>query len=181
MINRLLTVEQSIGRGLRLPCGKRVGVTAVDRLNIVAHDKFQEIVAKPDIAAIVKKTVELIVQQTIDIPRILVVPKGEVESGFHSFELELSGLTYQPISDELWVQFLRTDITEVIGLGKGGIKEKRLENYVVSGLVDFDDIRRRSQPCSTRMSSRKRTWPGNGARTLRTTPQNTEASRGSTL
>jgi len=28
----------------------------------------------------------------------------------------------------------------VIGLGKGGIKEKRLENYVVSGLVDFDDI-----------------------------------------
>ena len=28
----------------------------------------------------------------------------------------------------------------MIGLGKGGVKEKRLENYVVSGLVDFDDI-----------------------------------------
>jgi len=259
--NARILIEQSIGRGLRLPYGKRVGVTAVDRLNIVAHDKFQEIVdeankpdsairmqtvvldpdeiekktktvisqsslasqlgtvptqataftdiakprehsvfsnpgeqaiaraaytfikklesqpervptssylshpeiqsviarevdaaltptqlefegvsAKPDIAAIVKKTVELFVQQTIDIPRILVVPKGEVESGFHSFELDLSGLTYQPISDELWVQFLRTGVTEVIGLGKGGIKEKRLENYVVSGLVDFDDI-----------------------------------------
>jgi type III restriction enzyme len=33
-----------IGRGLRLPYGKRTGVTAVDRLNIVAHDRFQEIV-----------------------------------------------------------------------------------------------------------------------------------------
>src|SRR5262249_48222221 len=36
-------VEQSIGRGLRLPYGKRVGVSAVDRLTIVAHDKFQAI------------------------------------------------------------------------------------------------------------------------------------------
>ncbi len=27
-----------------------------------------------------------------------------------------------------------------VGSGTGGIEEKRLENYVVSGLVDFDDI-----------------------------------------
>ena len=39
-----ILIEQSIGRGLRLPYGRRTGVTAVDRLNIVAHDKFQEIV-----------------------------------------------------------------------------------------------------------------------------------------
>ncbi|WP_346014665.1 DEAD/DEAH box helicase [Thiocystis violacea] len=259
--NARILIEQSIGRGLRLPYGKRVGVTAVDRLNIVAHDKFQEIVdeanrpdsqvrmqtvvldpdeiekktktvisqsklasqlgtvpaqattstrlapsqektvfttaaeqkvaqavytvikrfesqpdrvptthslanaevqadmvrevaaaftptqlelegvtEQPDIAAIVKKTAELVVQQTIDIPRILVVPKGEVDSGFNAFELDLSGLNFQPISDELWVQLLRTGTHEVIGLGKGGLKETRLENYVVSGLVDFDDI-----------------------------------------
>jgi type III restriction enzyme len=37
-------IEQTIGRGLRLPYGKRTGVKAVDRLSIVAHDKFQEIV-----------------------------------------------------------------------------------------------------------------------------------------
>lgn len=259
--NARILIEQSIGRGLRLPYGKRVGVTAVDRLNIVAHDKFQEIVdeanrpdsairmqsvvldpdelekktrtvisqttlasqlgtqsehtspsttviapqqqpmfadaqeqkiaqaayerikqwssqpervpissylteqdiqtaivgevesqfmpdqsemtaiiERPDIAAIVKKTTEMVMRQTIDIPRILVVPKGEVASGFHSFQLELFGLSFQPISEELWVQFLRTGITEVIGVGKGGIREDRLENYVVSGLVDYDDI-----------------------------------------
>jgi len=259
--NARILIEQSIGRGLRLPYGKRVGVTAVDRLNIVAHDKFQEIVdeanrpdsqirmqtvvldldeiekktktvisqstlasqlgtipaqatsstevastqektifstpaeqkiaqatyevikklgnqpnkvpstsylqneaiqasvvqevaaqltpaqlemegvtEKPDIAAIVKKATELVVQRTIDIPRIIVVPKGEVKSGFHPFELDLSILNYPPVSDEIWSQALRTGEVEIIGLGKGGIKEKRLENYVVSGLVDFDDI-----------------------------------------
>lgn len=36
--------EQSIGRGLRLPYGRRTGVKAVDRLTIVAHDRFQEVV-----------------------------------------------------------------------------------------------------------------------------------------
>ena len=42
--NARILIEQSIGRGLRLPFGKRTGVKAVDRLSIVAHDKFQEIV-----------------------------------------------------------------------------------------------------------------------------------------
>jgi restriction endonuclease len=51
--NARTLIEQSIGRGLRLPYGRRTGVTAVDRLNIVAHDRFQEIVdeaRKPDSA-----------------------------------------------------------------------------------------------------------------------------------
>ena len=51
--NARILIEQSIGRGLRLPYGKRTGVNSVDRLNIVAHDKFQEIVdeaKKPDSA-----------------------------------------------------------------------------------------------------------------------------------
>lgn len=42
--NARILIEQSIGRGLRLPFGKRTGVKAVDRLSIVAHDRFQEIV-----------------------------------------------------------------------------------------------------------------------------------------
>jgi type III restriction enzyme len=42
--NARTLIEQSIGRGLRLPYGKRTGVAAVDRLNIIAHDKFQEII-----------------------------------------------------------------------------------------------------------------------------------------
>ncbi|HUW36810.1 MAG TPA: DEAD/DEAH box helicase family protein [Rhodocyclaceae bacterium] len=259
--NARILIEQSIGRGLRLPYGKRTGVTAVDRLNIIAHDKFQEIIdeaskpgsairmrsvvldpdqlakktvtvvsqsqlatrlglqpeqvtnstalaatdvkpafAKPsdqevaqlawevirklenqpqtlptvehlkrpeiqaaivkaveeqhrpaqlelegvtektDIAAVVAKTVELVTQQTIDIPRILVVPKGEIKAGFKPFALKLDTLKYPAVSDELWIQHLRTNQLEVLSLGHGGIEEVRLEDYVVSGLVDFNDI-----------------------------------------
>lgn len=259
--NARILIEQSIGRGLRLPYGRRTGVMPVDRLNIIAHDKFQEIIdevsrpdstirlqqvilgpeqlqqktvtvvsrpqlssqlgiptpqqtsstqvagagqaaafdteeeqkvaqiayqvirklegqpdklpsvthlhnaeiqkevlkavteqyrptqlvldgvaEKPDLAAVVAKTTDLVVQQTIDIPRILVVPKGEVRSGFKPFQLALDTLSYQAPSEELWIQHLRTHEREIVGLGKGGIQEARLEDYVVSGLVDFDDI-----------------------------------------
>ncbi len=258
--NARILIEQSIGRGLRLPYGKRTGVTAVDRLNIVAHDKFQEIIdeankpdsaihlkavvldnddfgqktativsqtqlatqlgikpadttgstkvagqevqpvfskpeeqkvaqiaydvirkmenqpafvptlahlSKPEVqaaivkavqeqhrpaqlelegvtelpnfAAVVAKTVEL-VQQTIDIPRILVVPKGAVKAGFKTFTLKLDTLKYPAVSEELWVQMLRTNERELVTLGHGGIEESRMEDYVVSGLVDFDDV-----------------------------------------
>ena len=42
------------------------------------------ITKQPDLAAVVAKTTEIVVQQTIDIPRILVVPKGEVKSGIQA-------------------------------------------------------------------------------------------------
>jgi type III restriction enzyme len=259
--NARILIEQSIGRGLRLPYGKRTGVNSVDRLNIIAHDKFQEIVdeakksdspiklqqlilgaeelgeksvtvvsqsqlasklglqpeqltastlvpkaadppifttpeeqrvaqityqvirklenrpellpsvthlsktdvqaavlkevaaqyrpsqleieevtAKPDLEAIVAKTTQLMIQQTIDIPRILVVPTGIVQSGFNAFRLSLSAINYQPVSESLWAKHLRTDQVDVIAMGRGGVEESRLEDYVVSGLVDFNDI-----------------------------------------
>jgi type III restriction enzyme len=259
--NAKILIEQSIGRGLRLPYGKRTGVMAVDRLNIVAHDKFQEIIdeankpgsairlqqvvlsgdqlaektvtvvsqpqlasrlgiqpaqtststmiapsiaaplftspaeqqaaqaaytvirklesqpetipsvsylqnpevqarvvrevatqlrsaqlqlpgveAEVDLAAVVARTMEMVIAQTIDIPRILVVPTGEVRAGFRAFTLDLGTLNYPPPSDELWIQYLRTHEMEVVTPGRGSIEEARMEDYVVSGLVDFDDI-----------------------------------------
>jgi type III restriction enzyme len=91
-------------------------------------------------AAIVAKTTELVMQQTIDIPRILVVPTGNVQSGFHPFTLKVDTLNYPPVSEELWAKHLRTDQVDVIAMGRGGIQESRLEDHVVSGLVDFDDV-----------------------------------------
>jgi type III restriction enzyme len=86
------------------------------------------------------KTSELVTQQTINIPRILVVPQGEVKTGFRPFTLDLKSLNYQAVSDELWIQHLRTNQLEVLALEKGGFEETRLEDYVVSGLINFDDI-----------------------------------------
>ncbi|WP_397597020.1 DEAD/DEAH box helicase [Silanimonas sp.] len=39
-----ILTEQTLGRGLRLPYGRRTGVAAIDRLTIVAHDRFREII-----------------------------------------------------------------------------------------------------------------------------------------
>lgn len=260
--NARTLIEQSIGRGLRLPYGKRTGVTAVDRLNIVAHDRFQEIVDEannpnspirlkqlvldaadferktvtvvssptilgslglqspqatdgaaaagpapkaaftdpdemrvaqlaydafrklarepdkvpsvsylsrpevqeqivrevsskfqpaqmeldgiakpaPDMAAVIAATAKLMAEGTIDIPRITVMPKGEVKAGFKPFTLDLSGMRYPAPSEELWAKHLRTDQVDVIGLSQGNLLEQRLEDYVVSGLIDFPDI-----------------------------------------
>jgi type III restriction enzyme len=49
-------------------------------------------------------------------------------------------LNYPPVSEELWIKHLRTDQVDVVSTGQSGIQESRLEDYVVSGLVDFDDV-----------------------------------------
>ena len=267
--NARTLIEQSIGRGLRLPYGKRTGVAAVDRLNIVAHDKFQEIIdeanrgdspirlkqiildapsaddkkvsvevksnaaarlgltdtpvmqmdasgsangladaapmpvfttaasiraarmvmevigtyevrrdlvptssallkpevqsailaevterLKPvqgellagadeamrslDLSAVVAKTTEIIVQQTIDIPRITVVPSGEVTTGFHPFKLG-SMPNFQPGQREIVGQELRTNHQFTMSR-EAGIREQRFEDYIIKELIDFDDI-----------------------------------------
>jgi len=254
-------IEQTMGRGLRLPYGRRTGVAAVDRLSIIAHDKFQEIIdeasrpgsaikmhqiiltsadlanktvtvvsssnlnaklgllpteqtvstqdagkstppsftdpenqrvaqityeiiqrlggqpklapsiatlatpevqklilqgvneqyqskqldlpgvtEKPDIAAIVKQTTKLFVQETIPIPRIQVLPKGEVKSWFEPFTLELGTIRYPAPSKDLWVHNLHTGKGEAVGVSNAGSREACMENYIVAGLVDFDDV-----------------------------------------
>ena len=259
--NARILIEQSIGRGLRLPYGKRTGVAAVDRLSIIAHDKFQEIIdeaSKPgstikmqqviltseaagektstvvsesnlkaklgfepenqtsstenagkdtkpafdtlekqrvaqiaydvikrleakteqvptmealktpevqkiilqavqeqyqpqqlemegiapkiDMAAIVSETTSLVVKEMIPIPRILVVPKGEVKSWFEPFTLELSSMKFPVPSKDLWVHNLHTNLGEAVTVSNDGAREKRMEDYVVAGLVDFDDV-----------------------------------------
>lgn len=42
--NSKTLIEQQIGRGLRLPYGKRTGTKEIDRLTIVSHDRFNDIV-----------------------------------------------------------------------------------------------------------------------------------------
>lgn len=115
-------------------------VKAVEEQYRPAQLELEGVGEKPDIAAVIAKTSDWVIQETINIPRILVVPKGEVKSGFKPFKLKLDALKYPAVSDELWIQHLRTNQLEVVSLGKGSVEEARLEDYVVSGLVDFDDI-----------------------------------------
>lgn len=271
--NARTLVEQSIGRGLRLPYGKRTGNAAVDRLNIIAHDRFQDIIddanradspiklktlileapdvegegrkqsvtvqpnlaatlgvrqeptaergdsplllnggapthpavfstpqeihaawavmeavaryevrpqdaptrqallspalqaeitaavrtslppiqsnlpldaATPpvmDLADVVRRTLEQVVRQTIDIPRIAVVPKGEVSGGFRPFTLDLAGLHLQPKDRSLIGQNLRDGKQGfTVSAERSQRPARRLEDYIVHALIDRDDI-----------------------------------------
>ncbi len=46
--NSVNLVEQSIGRGLRLPYGRRVGDSIVDTLTVVSHDNYAKIVKRAE-------------------------------------------------------------------------------------------------------------------------------------
>lgn len=41
-----ILTEQTLGRGLRLPYGKRTGVEVVDTLTVIAHERFNELIDK---------------------------------------------------------------------------------------------------------------------------------------
>jgi type III restriction enzyme len=86
----------------------------------------------------VAKTTEIVVQQTIDIPRIAVVPTGEVTTGFHPFKLGTMP-NFQPGQREIVGQELRTNEQFTMNR-EAGMREKRLEDYIVKKLIDFDDI-----------------------------------------
>jgi type III restriction enzyme len=81
-------IEQSIGRGLRLPYGKRTGVSTVDRLNIVAHDRFQEIVDeanKPDSKI---RLTQVILDPATDLQKTrTVVAQSKIEEQLHGASL----------------------------------------------------------------------------------------------
>jgi type III restriction enzyme len=253
--NSRTLVEQSIGRGLRLPYGKRTGVPDVDRLTIVSHDRFQEIVdhandpnsiirtgvvigrdipdaptkavtiepvfmtqlglamapaasvpgAAPqqaptiseperktaqvtmqvirqqferlarsgdlktqdvqqritarvtelmqpvqgelpsvlqpvDVASVVERVTSAIAERTIDIPKIIVTPKGEVTVGYQDFDLDCNRFRQPPAEKDLLVQHLMNNQRFKIVSGDGVVLEKNLEDYIVRGLIDKDDI-----------------------------------------
>lgn len=77
--NARVLIEQSIGRGLRLPYGKRVErkllgdkgqplTDPIDRLNIVAHDRFQEIVEEANREGNILRLEEFKLEENGDVP-----------------------------------------------------------------------------------------------------------------
>jgi type III restriction enzyme len=69
--------EQTIGRGLRLPYGQRTGNDKVDKLTIVAHDRFQEIIDeanKPDSIIRKENIITIDTQELSQAKEVVTVP-----------------------------------------------------------------------------------------------------------
>lgn len=123
---------------------KRIAERVAERLLIVPKGQSGELptleaVNVADIEAIVNQTVDVVVAQTIDIPRISVIPKGPVKSGYRAFTLDVAALKFQPLTNTLESHGLQTN--NVITYGESAlIEEERPENYIIRELIDFDDI-----------------------------------------
>ena len=272
--NARTLIEQSIGRGLRLPYGRKTGVDEVDRLNIIAHDRFQEVIDEagrgdspirlrelklapesgnesslksifvqpvvnlltgtltagtalamtpyqgqtqgdvvqsgftapvlwtgeaqqiaqaamdviaeisrekqhgqsvapnsavlaqvaiqqqitqrvqdrmvpkqgellandvPALDSIVQQTIAAYVAYSIDIPRISVVPKGPVKSGYRAFQLDVSKMNFQPQDMALIGQGLRSGKQVMYGQSSS-VPEAQFEDYIVRELINYDDV-----------------------------------------
>ncbi|OGT06282.1 MAG: hypothetical protein A2X78_01395 [Gammaproteobacteria bacterium GWE2_37_16] len=248
--------EQTIGRGLRLPYGKRTGDKRVDTLTIIAHDRFQEIIdaanrpdsiikqkniitidieeiqhtkevivslprtesllleRKKEIAlisndeqrqqgewqlqteqeiinilpqlntkfnslqdlssgaaqtacidlyqaqlrnqpqqelftdirveearAMYQRVVQDFLNNIIEIPRVVVQQTNDVSSGFYDFDLDASKLHYQPVSQEILIQYLREQEDGIRHLiGKGRIVIDKLDKIIVNELINIPEV-----------------------------------------
>jgi type III restriction enzyme len=124
---------------LRMPEVQAAIVARVQEQQPKGQLPLEGMVAPPvDVAAVVARTVNVVVTGTIGIPRILVVPKA-LRRGFTKFTPDFRTMHFQPIADELWIQHLSGTKFDVVSV-RAGVAERRLEDYVVSGLVDFSDV-----------------------------------------
>jgi len=86
--------EQTIGRGLRLPYGKRTGNEKVDRLTIVAHDKFQEIIdlANREDSLFRKENIIVIDPEDIAQQKQIVTSTSKLEQKFQDEEKRIESI-----------------------------------------------------------------------------------------
>lgn len=99
----------------------------------------------PKVQEVVRQAVQEFVDRTISIPRIVVLPRGEVTSGYESFQLNLASIRPQPVAKDILIQWLRTQERARLITDPSGVQEDRLENYIVRNLIDFDDVHYDSQ------------------------------------
>lgn len=86
--------EQTIGRGLRLPYGRRTGNDKVDKLTIVSHDKFQQIIEeanKPD-SIIKKENIIEIDEEDLSQPKEVVTSANKIQEQFQKEKEEIEKL-----------------------------------------------------------------------------------------
>ena len=93
-----------------------------------------------DIDEIVALVTEQKREHLIAVPRVVVVPQGEVEISYAPFELDTSRLNMEPGSQRVVGQALQSGERYTVEVGAATVAEQRLEDYVVRKLIDFHDI-----------------------------------------
>ena len=93
-----------------------------------------------NVEEVVAETTKQFVEMSIDIPRIVVVPSDDATFGYHDFDLDCRHIRLQPVAQGILIQHLHDNDRYRLQSGTPVATEQRLEDYLVRGLIDFDDI-----------------------------------------
>jgi len=115
-------------------------VERVKEIIAPAQKELEGMGEKVDVAKVVASTITLRNELSIDIPKIIVQPVGEVTRGYKEFSLNLSSIRLLPVDNEILIQELHRREQYRLMSGTGILPEERLEDYLVRGLIDFNDI-----------------------------------------
>ncbi|WP_294537566.1 DEAD/DEAH box helicase family protein [uncultured Rhodoblastus sp.] len=135
--------ERELKSGLRQLNEPEVRARIVEDVKAVLQPVQKELDVTPslDVAKVVAKVAQQVAEFTIEIPEIIVLPKREVTFGFRDFDLEgLASIAKQPVDDEIMIHHLRDETRVFLARAIEGVREERLENYLVRHLVDFPQI-----------------------------------------
>lgn len=100
---------------------------------------MEEALDDKELADVVTTTTETYVSMSIDIPRITLVPTGDRTCGYNDFDLDTGSINQKPVANDILIQNLRDNKQyRLVSLASGN--EERLEDYLVRGLIDYNDI-----------------------------------------
>ncbi|MDR1221585.1 MAG: hypothetical protein LBL07_01725 [Tannerella sp.] len=119
-------------------------VTEAEAIYAPDQNDLLDIIEEIDYRKITEITARALIEGTIDIPRIVLVPKDGTNIVYTDFTLQCDSINYQPVSRELLIQHLGINIQETLpstaGSAGASAIEERLEDYLVRGLIDFEDV-----------------------------------------
>lgn len=115
-------------------------VQQVQQIVAPSQQELEGMGSEEQVKATVQKAVELWVEKSMDIPKIVLMPNPGTDFGFDDFDLDVAHTAFQPVSQDILLAYLRTDERERLNADVAFHKEKRLEDYIVRKLWDYDDI-----------------------------------------
>lgn len=136
--------ERKLKRGvgqLNEPEVRKEIAAAVKEIMKPVQGELEGVTEELDCDKIVEVVTTKIVELTIEIPEIVVIPTREVTFGYKDFDLEgLEAISKQPISDEIMITNMRTDARSFLARTFEGVGEDVMENYIVRHLIDFPQV-----------------------------------------
>lgn len=124
--------------------GEDVRRLAIEKMVERIESAPQQSLFKEEILKEAKKEYDAVVEELIDkiipVPRVLIHQKSEINCGFRDFDLDVSGLNYQPVTEEIIRRTLRTNESEVLQSEGVGVIRDTAENIIVNELVNYPEI-----------------------------------------